>query len=158
MLEVNSTAPKFCLPDENRTEVCLSQYKGKWIVLYFYPKDQTPGCTQEACDFTLIHNSFEELNAVILGVSADSPESHTKFKQNKALTITLLSDEKLEVVQEYEAKNTSLLGRMMPVKRVTYIINPEGKIAYFWEKVNVIGHSVDVKNKIIELQKSGGGV
>ncbi|TFG08539.1 peroxiredoxin [Candidatus Heimdallarchaeota archaeon] len=155
MLEVGSKAPHFCLLDENRAEVCLDQFKGKWVVLYFYPKDQTPGCTREACDFTLIHNSFDSLNAVVIGVSADSPESHTKFKQKQSLTITLLSDEKLDIIEKYQAKNTSLLGKMMPVKRITYIIDPDGQIAHYWEKVNVIGHSSEVKNTLVELQKSG---
>lgn len=155
MLEVGSKAPDFCLFDENKSEVCLDQFKGRWVILYFYPKDQSPGCTREACDFSLIHNSFDTLNAVVVGVSADSPESHVKFKQKQSLSIILLSDETLNIIEKYQAKNTSLLGRLLPVKRVTYIIDPNGNIAHYWEKVNVTGHSLDVKSKLSELQKSG---
>ena len=132
MLKVGETAPEFCLLNEEKQEICLSKFKGKWIVLYFYPKDQSPGCTHEACDFT---------------------DSHLKFIQKKDLSIILLSDEKLDVIESYQAKNTSLLGKLiLPVKRVTYIINPEGKIAKTWSKVNVFGHSQDVKNSLLELQ------
>ncbi len=153
MLKIGETAPEFCLPDENSKEICLKQFKGKWIVLYFYPKDQTPGCTQEACDFTDNYKAFTNINAVVIGVSADSPESHMKFKQKRALSIILLSDEKLDVIAAYQAKNTSILGRLMPVKRVTYLIDPEGIIVETWGKVNVIGHTQDVKNTLIEKQK-----
>ena len=153
MLKVGETAPEFCLLNEEKQEICLSKFKGKWIVLYFYPKDQSPGCTHEACDFTDNYKAFGDLNSVIIGISADSPESHLKFIQKKDLSIILLSDEKLDVIESYQAKNTSLLGKLiLPVKRVTYIINPEGKIAKTWSKVNVFGHSQDVKNSLLELQ------
>ena len=153
MLKVGETAPEFCLLNEEKQEICLSKFKGKWIVLYFYPKDQSPGCTHEACDFTENYKAFGDLNSVIIGISADSPESHLKFIQKKDLSIILLSDEKLDVIESYQAKNTSLLGKLiLPVKRVTYIINPEGKIAKTWSKVNVFGHSQDVKNSLLELQ------
>ena len=154
MLSVGDKAPEFCLPDENKSEICLKDYKGQWVVLYFYPKDQTPGCTQEACDFTDNFKAFADLNAAIIGVSADSPESHMKFKQKRELSIILLSDENLKVIDAYKAKTTSFLAKMIsPTKRVTYLINPEGLIAKTWEKVNVIGHTQDVKNSLIELQK-----
>ena len=130
----------------------MKSFIGKWVVLYFYPKDQSPGCTKEACDFTDIHTDFSDLNAVIIGISADSPESHMKFKQKKDLSIILLSDKELKIIESYKARATSLLARMIsPVKRVTYIINPEGKIAKSWSNVNVFGHSVDVKNSLIKL-------
>ncbi|MHA1200737.1 MAG: peroxiredoxin [Candidatus Heimdallarchaeaceae archaeon] len=154
MITIGEKAPEFCLPDENNSEICLNQFKGKWVVLYFYPKDQTPGCTHEACDFTDNSKAFENLNAIVIGVSADSPESHMKFKNKKALTILLLSDEALNVIEAYQAKTTSFLGKMIsPVKRVTYLIDPEGNIAKSWSKVNVIGHTVDVKNSLVELTK-----
>ncbi|MCE7741917.1 MAG: peroxiredoxin [Candidatus Heimdallarchaeota archaeon] len=154
MLTVGDKAPEFCLPDENNTEICLHQFKDKWIVLYFYPKDQTPGCTQEACDFTDNYKAFEKLNAVVIGVSADSPESHMKFKQKRALSIILLSDVGLKVIDAYKAKTTSFLGKMIsPVKRITYLIDPEGNIAKTWNKVNVSGHTADVKISLEELIK-----
>jgi peroxiredoxin Q/BCP len=154
MLKLGEKAPEFCLPDENNNQVCLKDYQSKWIVLYFYPKDQTPGCTKEACDFTDNYKAFTDLNAVVLGVSADSPESHQKFKSKKEISIILLSDEELEVIEAYHARNKSMLGKLISeVKRVTYLIDPEGKVAKVWGKVNVMGHIQDVKNSLIELQK-----
>ena len=153
MLSVGEKAPEFCLLDENNKEICLKEFQNKWIVLYFYPKDQTPGCTKEACDFTDNYKAFSDLNAVVLGVSADSPESHRNFKSKKEISIILLSDEKLEVVEAYGARNKSLLGKMISeVKRVTYLIDPQGKIAKIWSKVNVMGHIQDVKNSLIDLK------
>ncbi len=153
MLKIGETAPEFCLPNEAKQEICLSKFKGKWVVLYFYPKDQSPGCTHEACDFTDNYKAFGDLNSVIIGISADSPESHLKFIQKKDLSILLLSDENLDVIEAYQARNNSFLGKLiLPVKRVTYLINPEGKIAKTWSKVNVFGHSQDVKNSLLELQ------
>ena len=154
MLTIGEKAPKFCLPDENKTEVCLDQFKGKWIVLYFYPKDQTPGCTHEACDFTNNFQAFADLGAVVIGISADSPESHMNFKQKKDLSIILLSNEKKDVIEAYKANSTSFLGKMIsPTKRVTYLIDKEGIIVRTWDKVNVIGHSEDVKQTLIDLAK-----
>ncbi len=154
MLKIGTKAPVFCLPDENKKEICLEQYKGKWIVLYFYPKDQTPGCTKEACDFSDNYKAFTDLNAVVIGISADSPESHMSFKSKRKLSITLLSDEKLKVVEDYEARTTSILERIITkVKRVTYLINPEGKIAQTWSKVKVVGHTEDVRKTLVNLMK-----
>jgi len=103
MLEVGQKAPEFCLPNQDEVEICLRDLKGKWIVLYFYPKDLTPGCTTEACEFTEAEPEFEGLDAVILGVSPDSPEKHRKFIEKKELKITLLSDESKEVLKAYGA-------------------------------------------------------
>ncbi len=153
MLKIGEKAPEFCLPDENNKDICLKEFLNKWIVLYFYPKDQTPGCTKEACDFTDNYKAFAELNAVVLGVSADSPESHKNFKAKKEISIILLSDEKLDVIEAYHARNRSFLGKMISeVKRVTYLINPQGNIAKVWSKVNVMGHIQDVKDSLIELK------
>ena len=154
MLKIGQKAPDFCLSDESNNDICLKDFSEKWVVLYFYPKDQTPGCTKEACDFTDNYKAFEDLNAVVLGVSADSPESHRKFKSKKDISITLLSDENLEIIDSYHARNKSLLGKMISeVKRVTYLINPDGMISKVWSKVNVMGHIQDVKKSLIELQK-----
>jgi len=92
MLEVGTQVPDFCLPNQDEEEICLRDIKGRWIVLYFYPKDNTPGCTTEACDFTAALPDFTDLDAIILGVSPDSPEKHRKFIEKKELKITLLAD------------------------------------------------------------------
>jgi len=154
MLNVGDTIPDFCLPNQDEEEICLRDIKGKWIVLYFYPKDNTPGCTTEACDFTAALPDFEGLNAVILGVSPDSPKKHRNFIEKKDLKITLLSDEEKELCQMFSVwqlkKN---YGReYMGVVRSTFIIDPDGKIAAKWEKVKVKGHVDEVKAKLEELQ------
>lgn len=154
MLNVGDTVPDFCLPNQDEEEICLRDIKGKWIVLYFYPKDNTPGCTTEACDFTAALPDFEGLNAVILGVSPDSPKKHRNFIEKKDLKITLLSDEEKELCQMFGVwqlkKN---YGReYMGVVRSTFIIDPDGKIAAKWEKVKVKGHVDEVKAKLEELQ------
>ena len=95
-------APDFCLPDQNGNEICLKELAGKWVVLYFYPKDNTPGCTKEAQDFTTLKDDFSNENAVILGASKDSVESHIKFIDKKKIGITLLSDEDTSVHQKYD--------------------------------------------------------
>ncbi len=153
-MDINTKAPEFCLPNQDETEICLRDLSGKWIILYFYPKDNTPGCTTQACDFTDELANFESLNAVILGVSPDSPKKHTNFIAKKDLKITLLADEEKELCQAYGVwqlkKN---YGReYMGVVRSTFIINPLGKIAAVWEKVRVKGHIEAVKEKLKQLQ------
>ena len=154
MLEVGTQAPEFCLPNQDEVEICLRDLKGKWIVLYFYPKDNTPGCTTEACDFTAAMPDFSALDAVILGVSPDSPKKHRNFIEKKDLKITLLSDEEKEVCELYDVwKLKKNYGReYMGVVRTTYIIDPDGKIAAAWDKVRVKGHVDAVKEKLQELQ------
>ena len=154
MIEVGLKAPEFCLPNQDETEVCLRDLSGKWIVLYFYPKDNTPGCTTEACDFTVNLPEFEGLDAVVLGVSPDSPKKHRNFIEKKELGITLLSDEDKEVCELYDVwKLKKMCGReYMGVVRTTYIINPDGEIAESWGNVRVKGHVEKVKERLKELQ------
>ena len=156
MLKVGDKAPLFCLHDSEKKEICLNDFSGKWIVLYFYPKDQTPGCTKEACDFTANLNLFQDLNAVVLGVSADSIESHNSFIQKQNITFPLLSDEKFNVIEAYGAKDSgSILSRLMNVaKRMTFLIDPEGLIAHIWSKVKVSGHTYDVHQTLEKLIES----
>ena len=154
MIEIGEKAPDFCLPNQDDVEICSRDLKGKWIVLYFHPKDNTPGCTTEACEFTEAMPDFEGLNGVILGVSADSTQKHRNFIEKKVLGITLLSDESTQMMQEYGVwqlkKN---YGReYMGIVRSTYIINPEGNVAASWTKVRVKGHVEAVKTKLAELQ------
>ncbi len=154
MLEAGRKAPEFCLPNQEGVEICLRDLKGKWVVLYFYPKDLTPGCTTEACDFTEAMPRFEALDAVILGVSPDSPQKHRRFIEKKDLKITLLSDEEKEVLKAYGAWGPKkLYGREYEgVIRSTFLIDPEGKIAAVWPKVRVKGHVQAVREKLESLR------
>ena len=154
MLEVGDKAPEFCLPNQDENEICLRDLKGKWIVLYFYPKDNTPGCTTEACDFTENLPDFEGLDAVVLGVSPDSPKKHRNFIEKKNLGITLLSDENKEVLESYGVwQLKKMCGKeYMGVVRSTFLIDPDGIIAEIWRNVRVKGHVEKVKKRLAELQ------
>jgi peroxiredoxin Q/BCP len=154
-LKIGDPAPDFCLPDPERGEICLEDQRGKWVVLYFYPKDNTKGCTLEALEFTEAEDDFKEKNARILAASPDSLKSHTKFRDKHNLTINLLSDPETETLQAYGAwQLKKMYGReYMGVVRSTYIIDPEGKIAYIWPKVRVNGHVEAVMEKLVELQE-----
>jgi len=154
LLEIGEKAPGFCLEDPDRGEICLKDLKGKWVVLYFYPKDNTKGCTMEALEFTAAEDEFKEKNAVIIGVSPDSLKSHTNFRQKHDLSINLLSDTEKEVLEEYRVwQMKKMYGReYMGVVRSTYLIDPEGKIAHVWPKVRVKGHADNVMEKLSELQ------
>ena len=156
MLKIGQKAPEFCLKNQDEVEICLKDLKGKWVVLYFYPKDNTPGCTTEACDFTNELKEFEELDAIILGVSPDSCESHRKFIEKKDLKITLLCDEDRKVLKEYGAwGKKKMYGKEYEgVIRSTFLIDPEGNIAYVWPKVRVKGHVEKVKEKLKELKSN----
>jgi len=147
-------APEFCLPNQDETEICLRDLSGKWVILYFYPKDNTPGCTTEACDFTENLDWFEDEDAVILGVSPDSPKKHRNFIEKKDLKITLLSDENKDVIKAYGAwGKKKMYGKEYEgVIRSTFIINPEGEIVAEWKKVKVKGHVEAVKEKLKELK------
>jgi len=148
-------AINFCLPDEEGNEVCLDSYKGKWIILYFYPRDNTSGCTREAKDFSEHMEEFEKLNAVVIGISPDSPESHRKFKEKHSLKVKLLSDESHEVMEKYGVwQLKKLYGReYYGVVRSTFLISPDGKIVYEWKGVRVKGHVEEVLQKLKEMQK-----
>ena len=139
MLEIVTKAPEFCLPNQDDVEICLRDIAGKWIILYFYPRDNTPGCTTQACDFTQALPQFEECDAVILGVSPDSSAKHRKFIEKQSLSITLLADEEKKVCQDYGVwQLKKFMGKeSMGVVRTTFIINPQGNIAAQWNKVSV---------------------
>ena len=153
-LKVGSDAPKFCLPDKDNKKVCLDDFKDKYIILYFYPKDNTPGCTTEAIGFTGILPKLEKLDAVVIGVSPDSPESHAKFIEKKNLTVTLLSDVDKKVIKEYGkwALKKFRGKEYMGVVRSTFLIDPDGKIVHIWPKVSVKGHAEDVQNVLTEFK------
>ncbi|HEX8932352.1 MAG TPA: thioredoxin-dependent thiol peroxidase [Patescibacteria group bacterium] len=131
-------AQDFILPDQSDKLHKLSDYRGKWVILYFYPKDDTPGCTKEACSFRDNLSNLASKNVVVLGVSADSPESHQKFVDKFKLNFTLLCDESAEVIRKYNAwgKKIAYGKEVVGIQRKTYLIDPEGKIAKFYEKVD----------------------
>ena len=156
MLQVGEKVEDFCLPNQDEVEICLRDLLGKWIVLYFYPKDNTPGCTTEAIDFTAHIKEFEDLGSIVIGVSADSPKKHRNFIEKKELGITLLSDEEHRVLEQFGVwqlkKN---YGReYMGIVRSTFIIDPEGIIRAVWEKVKVKGHVEEVLEKLKELKNA----
>ncbi len=152
MLKVGTKAPEFCAPNQDDVEICLRDIVGKWIILYFYPKDNTPGCTTEACDFTASMPQFDECDAVILGVSPDSSEKHRKFIEKYDLSLTLLADEEKQMCNDYGVwQLKKFMGReSMGVVRTTFIINPEGEIAAVWNKVNV-RKKKKVKGETVEV-------
>ena len=154
MLEIGDAIPAFCLPNQDEEEICFRDIKGRWAVIYFYPKDNTPGCTTEACDFTVALPDFTGLEVIILGVSPDSPKKHRNFIEKKSLKITLLADEEKELCKSFGMwQLKKFMGReYMGVVRSTFLIAPDGTLAYKWEKLKVKNHVAEVKEKLIELQ------
>ncbi len=151
-LEANQSAPEFkTLLDETGTEQTLSAYRGKWVVLYFYPKDDTPGCTTEACSFRDGYGEYARAGVVILGVSPDSPKSHAKFKEKHARPFTLLSDTDHVVCELYGVwGRKKFMGREYDgVFRTTFLINPEGIIVKTFNNVKPDGHATEVLSAII---------
>ena len=154
LLTVGAPAPDFTLANDQGSETQLSLLRGRWVVLYFYPKDSTSGCTLEAQEFTALISQFAEKNAVVLGVSPDSIKSHCKFRDAYSLGVTLLSDPETVVLQAYGAWTTkSMYGRQyMGVERSTVLISPDGNVACHWTKVKAAGHAAAVLAKLDELK------
>jgi peroxiredoxin Q/BCP len=152
-IAVGEAAPSFRLQDQKGSWHSLEQYHGQWVVLYFYPKDDTPGCTKEACAFRDNIFAFEDIGAIILGVSLDDVASHEAFAQKYSLPFSLLSD-----ADTTTAKNYGVLKKLGPItfaKRQSFIIDPAGNIARHYETVNAESHSVKVLADLKELQKNG---
>jgi peroxiredoxin Q/BCP len=154
MLEQGMTAPDFSLPDQYGKKHRLSDYKGQWVILYFYPKDMTPGCTTEACSFRDAFPDFGKINALILGISKDSVKRHEKFAQKYKLPFSLLSDETDTVCETYDVWiEKAMYGKKyMGIARSTYLINPEGKIASVYAKVNVKEHAAQLLADLDQLR------
>lgn len=152
-----SEAPDFSLPGDGGGEIRLSDFRGKTVVLFFYPKNDTSGCTAEAIDFTALKPEFDALDTVLLGMSPDSPKSHDKFKNKHALTISLVSDQDKETLQAYGVwVEKSMYGRKyMGVERSTFLIGPDGRIAETWRKVKVPGHAQAVLDAVKALKQNG---
>jgi peroxiredoxin Q/BCP len=153
-LTVGKKAPDFTLENQDDQKVKLSDLLGRWVVLYFYPKDDTPGCTIEACDFTQGIKKFEGLEATVLGCSPDSTESHRKFIAKHKLKISLLADPEKKVIEKYGAwGEKNMYGKkMMGVIRSTVLIDPQGKVAKHWPKVKADGHAEEVRATLVELR------
>lgn len=154
-LQIKDEAPLFSLPNQDNAEISLLNFRGSYVVLYFYPKDKTPGCTTEACDFRDSMESLNALGAVVLGVSPDSTKSHQNFINKESLNFTLLSDTNKEVLKMYGAFGVKkLYGKEYEgVIRATFLIDPQGKIAHIWKNVKVKGHIKEVREKLEALKE-----
>lgn len=155
MVEMGDAAPQFCLPGMDGQEACLDDFRGKWLVLYFYPKDNTSGCTREAVDFTQALPILKSLEAEVLGISRDSPASHKKFTEKHSLEIKLASDADHKVTEAYGAwALKKMYGKeSYGVVRSTFLIDPQGKVAHAWKKVSVKGHAEAVAERLRETKE-----
>jgi peroxiredoxin Q/BCP len=158
MIEAGSMAPDFTLPAADGSKISLRKFKGRYVALYFYPKDMTSGCTAEACDFQDRLDRITGTGAVVIGVSPDPVARHKTFAEKYGLEFILLSDEEHAVLEKYGVwKMKKLYGReYMGVERTTFLIGPDGKVLRVWPKVRVAGHADDVISAI-ESFKSGKG-
>lgn len=154
MLKIGDTAPAFTLPDQNGREYSLSDYKGRWVLLYFYPKDDTPGCTKEACAIRDDFMNFENINAVVLGASCDSVKSHKKFEEKYQIPFTLLSDEQKTLVSSYGVwAEKKFMGRKyMGIMRSSFLIDPKGIIRKIYENVKPELHAAEVLADLKDLR------
>jgi thioredoxin-dependent peroxiredoxin len=150
ILKVNEVAPDFSLRSDTGEVYSLVGCKGKFVILYFYPKDNTSGCTAQACQFRDLEPLLQQKNVIVLGVSRDSLKSHHKFRENHQLNFPLLSDEDGEVCQKYGVwVEKSMYGRKyFGIERSTFLIAPDGKIQYIWRKVKVPDHGMAVLNQL----------
>jgi thioredoxin-dependent peroxiredoxin len=153
-IRVGTPAPAFTLPDQDGRSVSSDELRGSWVVLYFYPKDDTPGCTTEACEFTAGIAAFQQLDAVVLGCSPDSPAKHRAFIAKHGLRLRLLADEGREVLKAYGAwGEKKMYGRSSEgVIRSTVIIDPDGRVAAHWPTVKAAGHAEAVRQRLAELR------
>jgi peroxiredoxin Q/BCP len=153
MIKENSRAPNFKLPSSNNKDFELNKSLKKFLVIYFYPRDNTPGCTNEAKDFSKLNKEFKKLNCEIVGISKDSIESHKKFIIKFKIPFQLLSDEKIIALKKYKAwGEKSMYGKkFMGIKRTTVLINPIGKIIKIWNNVKVTDHAKEVLNFLKEV-------
>jgi thioredoxin-dependent peroxiredoxin len=155
MLKIGRKAPAFTLVDQNNETHTLKQYAGTWTLIYFYPKDDTPGCTKEACMIADVYKDFKRLKVTVLGVSKDTPRSHKKFAEKYNLPFTLLSDPTMEMMDKYGAfAEKKMYGKTVRgTLRISYLINPEGKIAKVYPAVDPANHALELLKDIKMLQK-----
>lgn len=154
MLAINDTAPAFTLLDQDETSHSLSDYTGQWKVIYFYPKDDTPGCTKEACAIRDIYNDFEKLGVKVFGVSKDTPQKHKQFAEKYELPFTLLSDPDTKMIDAYGAwQEKSMYGKTyLGIQRMSYLIDPNNHVAKVYPKVSPTEHALELLSDIKELQ------
>jgi peroxiredoxin Q/BCP len=154
ILEVGNKAPDFTIPNQDGKPINLEKLSGKWTVIYFYPRDDTPGCTIEANEFTELYSEFQDNNAVVIGVSPDNEAKHCKFIDKYDLKIELLADTEKTMLSDYGVwKEKSMYGKTyMGVVRTTYLINPDGNISEAWPNVKAKGHAEAVLNRLIDLK------
>lgn len=154
MLEVGTKAPAFELPDQNGEMHTLEEYRGKKVILYFYPKDNTPGCTKQACGYSELYPMFQEKGAVVIGISKDTVASHKRFEEKQGLTFTILADPELKVIQAYDVwKEKKNYGKVsMGVVRTTYLIDEEGIIVKANDKVK----AAEDPGKMLEVLSAEG--
>lgn len=150
-MHVHQAAPDFKLSDQEGKEHTLAQYKGKWVVLYFYPKDDTPGCTKEACNFRDSFHELEKHGVIVLGVSKDSVASHKKFAEKYNLNFPLLADEDAEVSKQYGTYDKHQFLGLPGIKRETFLVDPEGDIAMIYKKVDPIKHAKEILDDLEHL-------
>jgi thioredoxin-dependent peroxiredoxin len=145
-MDIHDKAPDFTLPDQNGDEVSLKQFRGKYVVLYFYPRADTPGCTIEACEFRDSYKKMQKSGAVLLGISPDTPKAQNKFAEKFSLPFTLLGDADKKVANAYGVmKEKNMYGKkVIGVARTTFVIGPDGKIVHIFEKVKPEGHAEEV--------------
>ena len=155
MIKVNTKAPLFKIPSTNKSEYSLKDSLGKYVVIYFYPKDDTPGCTIESNDFNKLLPKFKKLNCDVFGISKDTLKSHDKFREKYKIKFDLLSDEDLTVLKKYKVwVKKKFMGReFMGILRTTFLIDPKGKIIKIWENVKVKDHAKDVLDTLNSIQK-----
>jgi thioredoxin-dependent peroxiredoxin len=156
MLEEGDLAPDFTLPDQDGKNHTLSDSRGRWTLVYFYPKDDTPGCTKEACGIRDKFQSYKDLEAEVFGISTDSVDDHRKFADKYGLPFTLLADTDREVVNAYGAwgEKISFGKKRMGTKRISYLIDPQGRIAKAYKKVDAPNHAAEV---LEDLRRLGSG-
>jgi peroxiredoxin Q/BCP len=152
MKNIPYDAPQFSLPDESGMVQSLKNYVGKWVILYFYPKDDTPGCTTEACSLRDARNELAELGAEVIGVSKDDAAAHERFKAKHTLNFTLLTDVDAKVINDYGAWGKKQFGQE-GILRKTFIINPEGQVVKVYGRVTPLGHGDQVIAELKKLQK-----
>jgi len=155
MPEVGERAPDFSLPDADMEMASLDDYRGGWLVLYFYPKDDTPGCTLEAVEFSALEDAFAALGARVVGVSPDDCISHADFRDKHGLSVRLLADMDGEVAEAYGVWRERDDGRRT-IARSTFLIDPEGRIAEKWEGVIAKGHAQTVLDRLREIRQGDG--
>ncbi len=153
MLNIGTLAPDFTLLDQDGVSQSLKTYRGKYVLLYFYPKDDTPGCTKEAYTIADVYNDFSKLNVVVLGVSKDTPSSHKKFAEKYSLPFTLLSDTDAAVIETYGAwQEKTMFGKTaLGISRISYLIDSEGKIVKVYPKVDPASHALEILKDIKSL-------